>query len=118
LAAVFFTGAIDLEGAESARIAQDLLWGNGYVGITEEGTQLFFPPLFPFAIAGVSLLTEDAEIAGQRIISVTTGALVVVLTYFIATKMYVDTFGEQGSIISVIVQPTFRYGKAPTVRSR
>jgi 4-amino-4-deoxy-L-arabinose transferase-like glycosyltransferase len=87
LAAVFFTGAIDLEGAEYARIAQNLLWGNGYVGITEEGTQLFFPPLFPFAIAGVSLLTGDAEIAG-RIISVTTGALIVLPTYFIATKMY------------------------------
>jgi 4-amino-4-deoxy-L-arabinose transferase-like glycosyltransferase len=87
LAAVFFTGAIDAEGAEYARIAQNLLWGNGYVGISEEGTQLFFPPLFPFAIAGVSLLTGDAEIAG-RIISVTTGALIVLPTYFIATKMY------------------------------
>jgi 4-amino-4-deoxy-L-arabinose transferase-like glycosyltransferase len=87
LAAVFFTGAIDSEGAEYARIAQNLLLGNGYVGIAEEGTQLFFPPLFPFAIAGVSLLTGDAEIAG-RIISVTTGALIVLPTYFIATKMY------------------------------
>ena len=88
LAAVFFTGAIDGEGAEYARIAQNLLWGNGYVGIAEEdGKQLFFPPLFPFTIAGVSLLTGDTEIAG-RIISVTMGALIVLPTYCIAMKMY------------------------------
>ena len=87
MAAVFFTGPIDLEGAEYARIAQNLVWGNGYAGIAEEGTQLFFPPLFPFAIAGVSLLTGDAEIAG-RIISVVMGAVIVFPTYFIALKMY------------------------------
>jgi len=87
MAAIFFTGPIDLEGAEYARIAQNLVWGNGYAGIAEQGTQLFFPPLFPFAIAGVSLLTGDAEIAG-RFISVVMGTLIVLPIYSMASKMY------------------------------
>lgn len=87
LATVYFPGAIDTEGAEYARIAQNLLWGNGYVGIAEKGTQLFLPPLFPLAIAGVSLMTKDAEIAG-RILSVIMGALIVLPTYSIALRMY------------------------------
>jgi 4-amino-4-deoxy-L-arabinose transferase-like glycosyltransferase len=87
LDAVFFTGAIEIEGAEYARIAQNLLSGNGYVGIATEGTQLFFPPLVPLAIAGISLVTKDAEIAG-RILSVAIGALIVLPTYSIALRMY------------------------------
>jgi len=87
LAAVFFSGAIGSEGAEYARIAQSLLAGDGYQGIAEEGTQLFFPPLFPLAIAGLSLLTGDAEIAG-RVLSVIFGGLVVLPVYFIVSRMY------------------------------
>src|SRR5262245_15942979 len=86
--AVYFTGAIDTEGAEYARIAQNLLSGRGYVGIAEDGgTQLFFPPLFPFAIAVISLVTGSAEVAG-RMISVAMGTLLVVPTYLIAMRMY------------------------------
>src|ERR1700730_4980766 len=80
LAAVFFTGAIDADGAEYASIAQNLLSGNGYVGLATKGTQLIFPPLFALLIAGISLMTKDAEMAG-RILSVTMGALVVLTTY-------------------------------------
>ena len=88
ITAYIFPGAIDTEGAEYARIANNLLMGNGYVGIAEDaGKQLFFPPLFPFLIAGVSLFTGDAEIAG-RIVSVTMGALIALPTYYIAAKMY------------------------------
>ena len=88
IAAFIFPGAIDGEGAEYARIAQNLLLGNGYIGIAEEaGKQLFFPPLFPFLIASASLGTGDAEVAG-RIISVTMGAIIVLPTYYIAAKMY------------------------------
>jgi hypothetical protein len=45
LCAVIFSGEIDTEGAEYARIAQNIVAGKGYVGIATEGTQLFFPPL-------------------------------------------------------------------------
>jgi hypothetical protein len=87
LATMLFTGLIDPEGAEYARIAQNLLQGNGYSGIAEPGTQLFFPPLFPFAIAAVTLVTGNAELAG-RLISLIMGALIVVPVFWIAMRMY------------------------------
>jgi hypothetical protein len=65
LTARFLTGPIDSEGAEYARIAENLLSGNGYVGIATPGKELMFPPLFPLLIAAVSLLTHQSE-AGLR----------------------------------------------------
>jgi 4-amino-4-deoxy-L-arabinose transferase-like glycosyltransferase len=85
--AIWFSGMIDKEGAEYARIAQNLLAGAGYVGIATPGEQLFFPPLFPLLILAVTPLTGDAEIAG-RIVSIVFGSLVVVPVYLIAQRMY------------------------------
>ncbi len=85
--AIWFSGMIDAEGAEYARIAQNLLIGVGYVGMATPGQQLFFPPLFPLFISAVTILTGDAEVAG-RIISVVFGSLVVVPVYLIAQRMY------------------------------
>ena len=87
LCAVFFTGEIDGEGAEYARIAQNILSGKGYSGIATEGTQLFFPPLFPFLIAGISLITGDAEAAG-RVVNVLFGALLVYPVYLIGRRIF------------------------------
>jgi hypothetical protein len=78
---------IDREGAEYARIAQNLLAGVGYVGMSTSGEQLFVPPLFPWLILAVTALTGDAEIAG-RIVSIVFGSLVVVPVYLIAQRMY------------------------------
>lgn len=85
--AVAFTGMIDKEGAEYARIAQNLLAGVGYEGIATPGVQLWFPPLFPFLIAAVTPLTGDVEIAG-RIVSIVFGSLIVVPVYLLAQRMY------------------------------
>jgi 4-amino-4-deoxy-L-arabinose transferase-like glycosyltransferase len=85
--AIWFSGIIDHEGAEYARIAQNLLAGVGYVGMATPGEQLWFPPLFPWLVVAVTLLTGDAEIAG-RIVSVVFGSLVVVPVYLIARRMY------------------------------
>ena len=98
ICAIWFRGIIDGEGAEYARIAQNLLSGVGYVGIATGGKELVFPPLFPFLIAAVTLLTGDAEVAG-RIVSVATGSLVVVPVYLIAQKMY----GERVAIPAAIL---------------
>jgi hypothetical protein len=84
---VLWSGAIDPEGAEYARIAQNLLSGAGYVGIATPGTQLFFPPLFPFAIAAVSLVVGDVEVAG-RLISVVLGSFIVVPVFLITRRLY------------------------------
>jgi 4-amino-4-deoxy-L-arabinose transferase-like glycosyltransferase len=90
LSALFLTGSIDPEGAEYARIAENLLNGIGYVGIAIPGTELMFPPLFPFLIGAVSLVAHQAEFAG-RLISVVMGTLLVLPVFFIASKLYNDT---------------------------
>jgi 4-amino-4-deoxy-L-arabinose transferase-like glycosyltransferase len=87
LSARFLMGAIDSEGAEYARIAENLLNGNGYVGIAFPGVQLLFPPLFPWLIATVSLITHQSELAG-RLISVIMGTLLVLPVYYIALRLY------------------------------
>jgi 4-amino-4-deoxy-L-arabinose transferase-like glycosyltransferase len=82
-----FAGEIDPEGSEYARIAQNLIAGKGYVGISTPGTQLFFPPLFAFLIAAGTWFLGDAELAG-RSLSVLFGTLLVVPVYLIARRMF------------------------------
>jgi 4-amino-4-deoxy-L-arabinose transferase-like glycosyltransferase len=91
-------GSIDSEGAEYARIAENLLNGNGYVGIAIPGTELMFPPLFPFLIAAVSLLTHQAEIAG-RLISVTMGTLIILPVFYIALHLYNRTVAYVAAVL-------------------
>jgi 4-amino-4-deoxy-L-arabinose transferase-like glycosyltransferase len=103
--AIYFTGEIDPEGAEYARIAENLLAGKGYSGIATEGTQLFFPPLFPFLIALVSLITGDAEAAG-RSINVLFGALIAYPVFFIALRIF-DRRVALGAAALVAFHPYF-----------
>jgi Dolichyl-phosphate-mannose-protein mannosyltransferase len=91
--AVLFTGEIDAEGTEYTRIAQNLIAGKGYVGIATPGTQLFFPPLFPFLIAGVTWTVGNAEVAAH-IVSVLFGTLLVLPVYLIARRV----FGERTAL--------------------
>src|SRR5262249_18919216 len=84
---IFLTGTIAMEGAEYARIAENLLAGKGYVGIATEGTELMFPPLFPFLIAAFSLLTHHVETAG-RLVSVFMGTMLVAQVYLVAVRLY------------------------------
>lgn len=103
LCAAILYGEIDSEGAEYARIAQNIAKGNGYVGITTEGSQLIFPPLFPFLIASLSFLTNSAEVAG-RSLSVIFGALLIFPVYLIGHR----TFGRKvalGGAALVAVHP-------------
>jgi 4-amino-4-deoxy-L-arabinose transferase-like glycosyltransferase len=95
LFAVLFTGEIDAEGTEYARIAQNLIAGNGYVGIATPGTELLFPPLFSFLIAGVTLIVGDAGIAG-RIVSVVFGTLLAFPVYLIAGRL----FGQRAALVA------------------
>lgn len=81
------TGTIDSEGAEYARIAENLVAGNGYTGLVTPGKNLIFPPLYPFLIALVSSLLGNAELAG-RLISVLMGSLLAVPVYLVARDLY------------------------------
>ena len=107
LCAFVFSGEIDEEGAEYARIAQNLRLGLGYSGIATEGTQLFFPPLFPTLIAGMSMLTGNAEIAG-RLVSILFGALLVLPVYSIAKRLFGGTAGL-GAAALVALHPYLVY---------
>src|SRR5262245_60548334 len=78
---------IEQEGAEYARIAENLLAGKGYVGIFDNGVQLNFPPLYPLMIAMVSFFVGNAEIAA-RAINIVLGALLVIPIFKIAEMVH------------------------------
>lgn len=70
---------ITWDGAEYARIAQNLRDGLGYVGL--HGTfATSYPPLYSMAVAAASYLFPSAEIAGQAV-SIVAGAAFVPLVY-------------------------------------
>ncbi len=79
--------AIEQEGAEYARIAENLLAGHGYVGIFSNGAQLNFPPLYPMMIAAVSLVLGSTEWAA-RAINIGFGAALVIPIFRIAGQLY------------------------------
>lgn len=78
---------IDNEGAEYARLAENLLAGRGYIGMFANGTQLNFPPLYPLLIAAFSLLLPSVELAAH-LINVAVGAALVVPMFKLAQKIY------------------------------
>src|SRR5262245_56809835 len=92
------TSNIGGEGAEYSRLAENLLKGNGYVGICDRGAQLFFPPLYPLLISGFSLATGNFELAG-RVVSLIMGATLVLPIFFIAFY----TYGRTVALISALL---------------
>lgn len=81
------TGAIESEGAEYARIAENLRSGVGYVGLATPGAEVNFPPLFPWLIAGTSFITHNYELAG-RIVSLVLGALLPLPVFGITSRLF------------------------------
>lgn len=91
------TVVIEVEGAEYARIAENLLRGHGYVG-TMEGPQLLAAPLFPLLIAAFSFVARDFELAG-RLVSLMAGTCLVVVLFFLARRVY----GRQTALTCAIL---------------
>jgi len=81
------TGAIESEGAEYARIAENLRNGVGYVGLAHPGAQLNFNPLFPLLIAGTSFVTHNYELAG-RMVALIMGALLPLPVFGIGSRLF------------------------------
>jgi hypothetical protein len=81
------TGAIESEGAEYARLAENLRNGVGFVGIVTPGAQLNFNPLFPLLIAGASFVTHNYELAGRLVVLVM-GALLPLPVFGIASRLF------------------------------
>ena len=81
------TGAIESEGAEYARIAENLRKGVGYVGIVTPGPELMFPPLFPALICVLSFITGSYTTAG-RLVSLILGSLLPLPAYGTASRLF------------------------------
>jgi len=87
LISIFRMGTIDSEGAEYARIAENLVAGNGYTGLVTPGKNLIFPPLYPGLIALFTPVVGGAELAG-RIISLLMGSVLVAAVYLVTRDLY------------------------------
>jgi 4-amino-4-deoxy-L-arabinose transferase-like glycosyltransferase len=81
------TGAIESEGANYARLAENLRNGVGYFGLNTPGKDLIFAPLYPLLISFASLLTSSYEQAG-RLVSLFLGALLPIPVFGIACLLF------------------------------
>jgi 4-amino-4-deoxy-L-arabinose transferase-like glycosyltransferase len=96
------TGSIESEGAEYARIAENLREGRGYVGISTPGTQLVFAPLFPSIIAAASLVTHnDYELAG-RLVAFLLGVLLPLPVFGIAIRLFHSRVAAIAAALAVV----------------
>jgi 4-amino-4-deoxy-L-arabinose transferase-like glycosyltransferase len=86
------------DGAEYARIAENLLKGKGYVG-TMGGPELVLPPLYPLAIALFAFVTYNAELAG-RLVSLLAGVCLIPLVFAIGLRMYGRTAALIGAFLA------------------
>jgi len=94
------TGAIESEGAEYARLAENLRNGVGFVGLVTPGPQLNFNPLFPLLIAGTSFLTHgNYELAG-RIVALIMGGLLPLPVFGIAKRLFNDRVGFIAAVLA------------------
>ena len=96
----FGTGTIKSEGAEYAKIAENLRSGAGFVGLVVPGPQIHFPPLYPLLIAAASFLTGDYESAG-RLVSLILGALLPLPVFGIAARLFNRTVAVIAAILSL-----------------
>ena len=97
-----YFSVIDAEGAEYARLAENLLGGRGYVGAREfAGPQVMFPPLYPLSIAGVAKLLHNVEWSG-RIVSILFGTLLVPIMYGTARLLY----GDRSAVLCALLAAT------------
>jgi 4-amino-4-deoxy-L-arabinose transferase-like glycosyltransferase len=94
------TGAIDSEGTEYARIAQNLRIGVGYVGMTSPGRELLFPPLFPLLIGATSFLTRNYEWAG-RLVCLILGSLLPLPVFGIASRLFNRRTGFVAAMLTI-----------------
>lgn len=92
--------AIDIEGVEYARIAENLLAGRGYVGMFNNGTQLNFPPLYPILIAAGTLVCRNSELAA-RAVNIICGALLVLPMFGIARRLYGERVARTVAVLAV-----------------
>ena len=95
------TGAIENEGAEYIRLAENLREGIGFVGIAMPGTQLLFNPLFPLLIAAASFVTGNYEWAA-RLVSLVLGALLPLPVFGITSRLFNRRVGLIAALLTIL----------------
>jgi hypothetical protein len=82
---VLFTSVVEVEGSEYGRIAENLLLGQGYVGLLP-GHELMLPPLYSVCIAVMSLFTGGDLVLAGRTVSLCAGLITVCALYILALR--------------------------------
>jgi hypothetical protein len=95
------TGTIESEGAEYAKIAENLRNGAGYVGLVVPGPQASFNLLFPLLIAATSFVTHSYESAG-RVVALVLGGLLPLPVFAIASHLFNRRVGFIAAILSLL----------------
>lgn len=98
-----FHGSTEItwDGAEYARIAENLVSGHGYTGL--RGTTMFvFPPLYPLTIAALIPLAGSAAQAGINV-SLLSGAALIFPVYGIAALCYGRRTGYAAALIAAVL---------------
>lgn len=77
---------IEVDGVIYATLARNLMAGKGFLGLYGS-TDLIFPPLYPYLIAAVMVITDNAESAA-RWVSTIAGTLLVLPVFWLARRIY------------------------------
>jgi 4-amino-4-deoxy-L-arabinose transferase-like glycosyltransferase len=93
------TGAIGSEGAEYARIAENLRNGVGYIGLATPGAEVNFPPLFPLLIAVASHVIHNYEWVG-RVVSLALSGLLPLPVFGIASRLFNRNVGFIAALLA------------------
>jgi 4-amino-4-deoxy-L-arabinose transferase-like glycosyltransferase len=96
---VLGVGAIENEGAEYARLAENLRHGVGYVGIAVSGPQLLFNPGYPVLIAATSYIVPNFAWAA-RIVSLVFGSVFPLVLFAIAEKLFDRRVGIVAGVLA------------------
>ena len=78
-------GPMGTESTFYARLGENLAGGRGWLGMREQGLQLFYPPLYPLLIAAGTWVVRSAELAG-RLTSLVFGTLMVLPMWSLARR--------------------------------
>jgi len=87
---------IEIDGAEYARLSENLLAGKGYTGLS--GTpHMGLSPLYPILIAGLAFVIKNIELSG-RIISLIFGTFTLFPVYLLVRRI----FNRKAALLAIL----------------
>ena len=89
--------AMDWDGADMIRTAQNLLSGHGYIGI-RGAVDAIHAPLYPLLIAGLTFVIHDAE-RSAVVVTLIVGALFPAVVYAVAKR----AFDERIALVAAVI---------------